>query len=626
MSKIIGIDLGTTNSCVAVVENGEPIVIPNSEGARTTPSIVGFTESGERRVGQVAKRQAVTNARNTIYGVKRLMGRPFDSDATRKQIDHVPYEVVASERGDAAVQVFDRAYAPPEISAMVLETMRAIAESYVGSDITEAVVTVPAYFDDAQRQATKAAGKIAGLEVKRIINEPTAAAIAYGFDRKGKGNERIVVYDLGGGTFDVSILELSDGVFSVRAVGGDTYLGGEDFDDAVIDYLAQKFETETGIDLLEDRIALQRLKEQAERARHELSSSLETEINLPFIASDAKGPKHLVATFKRNELELLVEDLVDRTLGPCDQALKDANLAVGDIDEVILVGGMTRMPLVQKKVEEFFGRKPHKGVNPDEVVAVGAAIQGAALSGEVEEVLLLDVTPLSLGVETGGGVFTRLIGRNTTIPTHKSEVFTTSVDNQPFVPIHVLQGEREMAADNKSLARFELTGIPPAPRGLPQIEVNFDIDAEGILHVSAKDLGTGRNQKVSVVPSSGLTEDEITRIVAQAEEFRAGDEQRKELAELRNNAEALLYTSERACDECAELVDPAIIAQVREDIAYLRGLVGGDGDAVAIRDALQQLEQSAYKIAEAMYASPDAAAAPEGAAAVPVAEGEEQPS
>jgi molecular chaperone DnaK len=613
MSKIVGIDLGTTNSCVAVVENGEPIVIPNAEGARTTPSIIGFTESGERRVGQVAKRQAVTNARNTIYGIKRLMGRPFDSDGTRKQVEHVPYEIVATDRGDAAVNVLDHVYSPPEISAMVLDAMRQIAESYVGSGITEAVITVPAYFDDAQRQATKAAGKIAGLDVKRIINEPTAAAIAYGFDRKGK-NERIVVYDLGGGTFDVSILELSDGVFSVRAVGGDTYLGGEDFDDAVIDYLAQKFETESGIDLLEDRIALQRLKEQAERARHELSSSLETEINLPFIASDASGPKHLVMTFKRNELELLVEDLVERTLGPCDQALKDANLTIEDIDEVILVGGMTRMPLVQKRVEEFFGKKPHKGVNPDEVVAVGAALQGAALSGEVEEVLLLDVTPLSLGVETGGGVFTRLIPRNTTIPTHKSEVFTTSIDNQPFVPIHVLQGERDMAADNKSLARFELAGIPPAPRGVPQVEVNFDIDAEGILHVSAKDLGTGRNQKVSVVPSSGLTEQEITDIVAQADQFRMSDEKRKELAELKNNAEALLYTSERACEECAELVDGAIIKAVRDDIAYLRGLVSGSGDAISIRDALQQLEQNAYKIAEAMYATPDAGGAPAASA------------
>ena len=608
MSKIVGIDLGTTNSCVSVVENGEPIVIPNSEGARTTPSMVGFTEAGERRVGQVAKRQAVTNARNTVYGVKRLMGRPFDSPATRRQLEHVPYEIAATERGDAAVKIFDQLYTPQEISAMVLETMRAIAESYVGSTITEAVITVPAYFDDAQRQATKAAGKIAGLEVKRIINEPTAAAIAYGFDRKGKNNERIVVYDLGGGTFDVSILELSEGVFSVRAVGGDTYLGGEDFDDAVIDYLAQRFEQDTGIDLLEDRIALQRLKEQAERARHELSSSLETEINLPFIASDATGPKHLVITLKRHELELLVEDLVERTLAPCEQSMRDAGLTIKDIDEVILVGGMTRMPLVQKRVEEFFGKKPHKGVNPDEVVAVGAALQGAALSGEVQEVLLLDVTPLSLGVETGGGVFYKLITRNTTIPTHKSEVFTTSVDNQPFVPIHVMQGEREMAADNKSLARFELSGIPPAPRGVPQIEVDFDIDAEGILHVSAKDLGTGRAQKVSVVPSSGLTEEEISQIVSQADQYRQSDEKRKELAELRNSAEALLYTSERACDECAELVDAAIITQVRADVGNLRELIGGGGDAIAIRDALQQLEQSAYKIAEAMYGSPEASA------------------
>jgi molecular chaperone DnaK len=603
MGKIVGIDLGTTNSCVAIVENGEPVVIPNTEGARTTPSIVGFAESGERRVGQVAKRQAVTNATNTIYGVKRLMGQRFDAPATKRQIDHVPYEIVASERGDACVKIGEHLYSPPEVSAMVLETMRTIAESYLGEKVTEAVITVPAYFDDAQRQATKAAGKIAGLEVKRIINEPTAAAIAYGFDRKGKSGERIVVYDLGGGTFDVSILELSDGVFSVRAVAGDTHLGGEDFDDAVIDYLARKFQEQTHIDLLDDRIALQRLKEQSERARHELSSSLETEINLPFIASDQSGPKHLVMTFKRNELELLTEDLVERTLAPCEQALKDANLQIKDIDEVILVGGMTRMPLVQKRVEEFFGKKPNKGVNPDEVVAVGAAIQGGALSGEVEEVLLLDVTPLSLGVETGGGVFYKLIPRNTTIPNHKSEVFTTSVDNQPFVPIHVLQGERDMSADNKSLARFELAGIPPAPRGVPQIQVNFDIDAEGILHVSARDLGTGREQSVSVVPSSGLTESEINLIVTQAEEYRQSDEKRKELAELKNNAEALLYTSERACEECADLVSAEIIKAVRDDITYLKGLIAGSGDAIAIRDALQQLETSAYKIAESMYST-----------------------
>jgi molecular chaperone DnaK len=608
MSKIIGIDLGTTNSCVAIIENGEPVVIPNTEGARTTPSVVGFTEAGDRRVGQVAKRQAVTNAENTVYGIKRLMGQKLDSEVANRVTEHVPYRLVASPNGDAAVEVRESIFSPPEISAMVLDTMRSIAESYLGTTITEAVITVPAYFDDAQRNATKAAGQIAGLDVKRIINEPTAAAIAYGFDKKSKGTERIVVYDLGGGTFDVSILEIASGVFNVRAVAGDTHLGGEDFDNAVIDFLATKFRKETGIDLLGDRIALQRLKEQAERARHELSSSLDTEINLPFIASDATGPKHLVTTFKRNELELLTEDLVERTLAPCQQALDDAGMKVGDIDEVILVGGMTRMPLVQKRVQDFFKKAPHKGVNPDEVVAIGAAIQGAALDGEVEEVLLLDVTPLSLGVETGGGVFYKLIERNTTIPTHKSETFTTSVDNQPFVPIHVLQGEREMAADNKTLSKFELTDIPPAPRGLPKIEVNFDIDAEGILHVSARDLGTGREKAVKVVASSGLTQDEITKIIDQADKFRQSDTKRKELAELRNNAEALLYTSERAAEECAELVDKAIIDQVRTDITYLRDLIGGAGDAIAIRDALSQLEASAYRIAEAMYG--DASAQP----------------
>ena len=600
MSKIIGIDLGTTNSCVTVIESGEPVVIPNAEGARTTASVVGFTESGERRVGQVAKRQAVTNPQNTIYGVKRLMGQRFDSDAVTSSRQHAPYDIVELDNGDAGVEVMGTVYSPPEISAMVLDTMRSVAESYIGQDIVEAVITVPAYFDEAQRQATKAAGRIAGLDVKRIINEPTAAAIAYGFNKKNT-NERIVVYDLGGGTFDVSIMEISDGVFGVKAVAGDTHLGGEDFDEAVIDHLAKSFLDDTGIDLLTDRIALQRLKEQAERARHELSSSLETEINLPFIASDDTGPKHLVTTFKRNELELLVEDLVERTLEPCQQALDDADLKVEDIDEVILVGGMTRMPLVQKRVEDFFRKAPHKGVNPDEVVAIGAAIQGAALGGEVEEVLLLDVTPLSLGLETGGGVFNKLIERNTTIPTHKEEVYTTSVDNQTFVPIHILQGEREMAADNKSLGNFDLYDIPPAPRGVPKIQVNFDIDAEGMLHVSAKDLGTMKEQSISVMASSGLSEAEIEEIIANSQKYKESDEKRKELAELKNNAEALLYTSERATQECAELVSAEIIEQVVDDIAYLKELMAGSGDAIAIRDALQQLESSAYRIAEAMY-------------------------
>jgi molecular chaperone DnaK len=606
MAKVIGIDLGTTNSCVAVVETTatgkvDVRIIPNSEGARTTPSIVGFTAAGERLVGQAAKRQAVTNAQNTVYEVKRLMGRKYESDETQRQMKLAPYRIMQAPNGDAWVAVGGREMSPPEVSAIVLARMKEIAETYLGETVTDAVVTVPAYFDDAQRQATKDAGKIAGLNVRRIINEPTAAAIAYGLDRKHA--ERIAVYDLGGGTFDISVLEISEGVFSVKSTNGDTHLGGVDFDQRIIDSLADQFQKEHNVDLRKDRMALQRLKEAAEKAKHELSSSLETEINLPFIATNAKGePLHVVKTLKRAELELMVHDLIEKTLEPCKKALADARVTPADIHNVILVGGMTRMPAVQAAVKAFFGKEPHKGVNPDEVVAAGAALQGAALGGESPvEMLLLDVTPLSIGVETGGGVFTVLIPRNTTIPAEKSEIFTTSVDNQTFVPIHVLQGERQMAADNRSLARFELTGIPPAPRGVPKIQVTFRIDANGVVSVDARDLGTGRSQQVKVTPTSGLSKDEVERIIQEGERHKYADELRRELAELRNQAETLLYTTEAALEGYADLVDKETLDSAREHAKHLRSLLESQADLSSIRDAYQQLEALTFQIAERLY-------------------------
>jgi molecular chaperone DnaK len=610
MAKVIGIDLGTTNSCVAIMSGGDPVVIANAEGSRTTPSVVAITDKNERLVGQIAKRQAITNPENTIFSVKRLMGRKFKSREVQEAAKRLPYKVVEADNGDAHVELRGKRYSPPEISAMILQKMRQTAEDYLGEKVTEAVVTVPAYFDDSQRQATKDAGQIAGLNVLRIINEPTAASLAYGLDKKK--DERIAVYDLGGGTFDISILEIGEGVFEVKSTNGDTYLGGDDFDLRVMDWLVDEFRKDQGIDLRKDRMALQRLKEAAERAKIELSSSQETEINLPFITADASGPKHMVIKLTRAKLEQLVDDLIQRSIDPCKKALADAGVSARDINEVVLVGGMTRMPKVIQAVKDFFGKEPHRGVNPDEVVAIGAAIQGGVLKGDVKDVLLLDVTPLSLGIETLGGVFTKLIERNTTVPTKKSQIFSTAADNQTAVTIRVFQGEREMANDNKLLGQFDLVGIPPAPRGMPQIEVTFDIDANGIVHVSAKDMATQKEQSIKITASSGLSKDEVEKLVREAQSHTEDDKKRRKAAEAKNQADNLIYQTEKNLAEQGDKIPAEEKTKIEEAVSALKKAMEGT-DSAAIESATQNLMTASHKLAEEMYKKASASAGPEAA-------------
>ena len=599
MGKAVGIDLGTTNSVVAVVQGGEPVVIPNQEGARTTPSVVAITEKGERLVGQIAKRQSITNPENTIFSIKRLMGRKYNTPEVEHAKKRLPYRIVQASNNDAHVEIRGKNYSPPEISAMILQKLKQAAEDYLGEPVTEAVITVPAYFDDSQRQATKDAGRIAGLNVLRIINEPTAAALAYGMDKKKE--EKIGVYDLGGGTFDISILEIGDGVIEVKSTNGNTYLGGDDFDLRIMDWLVEEFKKDQGIDLKNDKMALQRLKESAEKAKIELSTATETELNLPFVTADATGPKHLLMKLTKSKLEQLVGDFVEETITPCKNALADANLSTSNIDEILLVGGQTRMPKVQQTVQSFFGKEPNRSVNPDEVVAVGAAIQAAVLKGDVKEVLLLDVTPLSLGIETLGGIFTKIIERNTTIPTKKSQIFSTATDNQPAVSIKVFQGEREMAADNKLLGNFELIGIPPAPRGVPQVEVTFDIDANGILHVSAKDLGTGKEQSIRITASSGLTEEEIKKMVRDADAHSDEDKKKKQLAEARNEADTLVYSTEKSLKDYGDKLSDSEKQEIQEALEQCRKLKDTSTEPSEIKSATENLMTKSHKLAEHLY-------------------------